>query len=154
MNISLSRFAPENLVSRDVFGRPVPRQPLLILHTRAEYSAYSRDPSRYSRRRPFIYLRRHTPSGQSRVYRVTQLRTDDVHWPLVLSACPLHTNSGCGKERRILIGPWRPAKEALVRNYLEIYWPCAGGPSAVNAIGTQLRDRINSGLTRWRMAVS
>ena len=26
--------------------------------------------------------------------------------PLVLSACPLHTNSGCGKERRILIGPW------------------------------------------------
>ena len=24
----------------------------------------------------------------------------------VLSACPLHTNSGCGKERRILIGPW------------------------------------------------
>ena len=24
---------------------------------------------------------------------------------LVLS-CPLHTNSGCGKERRILIGPW------------------------------------------------
>ena len=27
------------------------------------------------------------------------------HTP-VLSACPLHTNSGCGKERRILIGPW------------------------------------------------
>ena len=26
--------------------------------------------------------------------------------PPVLSACPLHTNSGCGKERRILIGPW------------------------------------------------
>ena len=25
---------------------------------------------------------------------------------LVLSTCPLHTNSGCGKERRILIGPW------------------------------------------------
>ena len=23
----------------------------------------------------------------------------------VLSTCPLHTNSGCGKERRILIGP-------------------------------------------------
>ena len=26
--------------------------------------------------------------------------------------------------------------------------------SAVNAIGTQLRDPINPGLTRWRMAVS
>ena len=23
-----------------------------------------------------------------------------------LSTCPLHTNGGCGKERRILIGPW------------------------------------------------
>ena len=34
------------------------------------------------------------------------------------------------------------------------YWPCAGGLSAVNAIVTQLRDPINSGLTRWRMTVS
>ena len=33
-------------------------------------------------------------------------------------------------------------------NYLEDYWPCAGGLSAVNAIGTQLRDPINSGLGR------
>ena len=54
-----------------------------------------------------------------------------------LSTCPLHTNSGCGKERRILIGPWCSAKAAPVRNYLEVYWPCAGGLSAVNAIGTQ-----------------
>ena len=27
-------------------------------------------------------------------------------WRSLLSTCPLHTNSGCGKERRILIGPW------------------------------------------------
>ena len=27
-------------------------------------------------------------------------------YPPVFSTCPLHTNSGCGKERRILIGPW------------------------------------------------
>ena len=69
----------------------------------------------------------------------------------VLSTWPLHTNSSgcCGKERRILIGLWWPARAALVRNYLEVYWPCAGGLSAVNAIGTQLRgDPINSGLTR------
>ena len=45
-------------------------------------------------------------------------------------------------------------KAAPVRNYLEVYRPCAGGLSAVNAIGTQLRDPINLGLTRWRMAVS
>ena len=38
-------------------------------------------------------------------------------------------------------------------NYLEVYRPCAGGFSAVNAIGTQLREPINLGLTRWRMAV-
>ena len=35
-----------------------------------------------------------------------------------------------------------PAKAALVRKYLEVYWPCAGGLSAVDAIGTQLRDPI------------
>ena len=67
--------------------------------------------------------------------------------------------------------PWCSAKAAPVRNYLKVYWPCAGGLSAVNAmctqlrdpinsglsavnaIGTHLRDPLNSGLTRWRMAV-
>ena len=38
-------------------------------------------------------------------------------------------------------------------NYPEDYWPGAGGLSAMNAIGTQLRDPINSGLTRWAMAM-
>ena len=45
----------------------------------AESGAYSRDSPRFPRRRPFIYLNRHTPSGQSRVYRVAQLRTHGVH---------------------------------------------------------------------------
>ena len=57
----------------------------------------------------------------------------------------------------MLIGPWRPylpRQHSFGINYLEVYWPCAGGLSAVNAIGTQLRDPINSGLIRWRMAVS
>ena len=36
MNISLSAFAPENLVSRDGFGSPVPRQ--------AESGAYGISP--------------------------------------------------------------------------------------------------------------
>ena len=44
-------------------------------------------------------------------------------------------------------------KATLVRNYLEVYWPCAGGLSTVNAIGTQLRDPINSGLTQLRLVV-
>ena len=52
-------------------------------------------------------------------------------------------------EREAHINWSRVAKAALVRNYLEVYWPCAGELSAVNAIGTLLRDSINSGLTRW-----
>ena len=55
-NISLSAFAPENLVSRDGFGSPFPRQPA-HLHTPAESGAYLRDSSRVPRRRPFIYLK-------------------------------------------------------------------------------------------------
>ena len=56
MNISLSAFTPENLVSRDGFGRPATRQPAR-LHTQAEYGAYLRDSSRFLRRRSFIYLK-------------------------------------------------------------------------------------------------
>ena len=43
MNIFLSAFAPENLVSRDGFGSPVPRQPA-NLHTQAESGAYGIPP--------------------------------------------------------------------------------------------------------------
>ena len=75
---SLSAFVPESLVSRDGFGSPVPRQPV-HLHTQAESGAYLRDSSQVPRRRPLFIYNRHTPSGQSRVYRVTQLRTDGVH---------------------------------------------------------------------------
>ena len=55
MNISLSAFVPENLVSRDGLGSPVARQPA-HLHTQAESGAYLRDSSRVPRWRPFIYL--------------------------------------------------------------------------------------------------
>ena len=84
---SLSAFTPEHLVSRDGFGSPVPRQPA-HLHTQAESGAYLQVYSRVSRWRPFIYLNHHnTPSGQSRVYRVTQLRIDGVH-------CREYTSTG------------------------------------------------------------
>ena len=55
MNISLSTFAPEILISRDGFSSPVPRQPA-HLHTQAESGAYLQDSSRFPRRRPFIYF--------------------------------------------------------------------------------------------------
>ena len=79
---SLSPFAPENLVSRDGFRRPVPSRPasacsfsILRLNLVLTYGI----PPDFLRRRPFIYLKRHTASGQSQVYRVAQLRTDGVH---------------------------------------------------------------------------
>ena len=53
MIIPLSPCVPENLVSRDGFSRPVPRQPA-HLHTQAESGAYLRDSSRVPRRRPFM----------------------------------------------------------------------------------------------------
>ena len=77
-NISLSRFATENSVSQDGFGNPVRRQPAHH-HTQAESGTHLRDSPRVPRWRPIIFLSRHTPSDQSRVYRVTQLRTDGVH---------------------------------------------------------------------------
>ena len=47
------------------------------LHTQAESGAYLRDSPRVPRL--FLYLDHHTPSGQSRVDRVTYLCTDGVH---------------------------------------------------------------------------
>ena len=70
INISLSPFASENLILRDGFGS---------LHTQAAPGAYFQDSPRFSRRCLFIYLNHHTPSSQSRGYRVTQLRTDGVY---------------------------------------------------------------------------
>ena len=52
-SIPLSPCVPENLVSRDGFSRPVPRQPA-HLHPQAESGAYLRGSSRVPRRRPFM----------------------------------------------------------------------------------------------------
>ena len=55
--VSPRSFVPQNLVSRDGFGSPIPRQPA-HLHTQAESGAYLlRDSSRVPRRRPFICLK-------------------------------------------------------------------------------------------------
>ena len=80
MNISLSAFAPENLVSRDRFGNPDPRQPA-HLHTQAESGAYLRGipPEFRGGVRLFNNFKPPYDIGRSRFYRVTQLRTDGVH---------------------------------------------------------------------------
>ena len=77
--VSKHQIQPEHGDGQDARrdAEPVSRQPA-HLHTQAESGAYVRDSSRVPRRRPF--MNRHTPSGQSRVFRVTQLRTDGVHY--------------------------------------------------------------------------
>ena len=70
--VSVRKFVPQ-----DGLGSPFPRQSA-HLHTQAESGPHIRDSSRVPRRRPFIYLNRHTPSNQSRNYQVTHLRTDGV----------------------------------------------------------------------------
>ena len=54
---------PENMVSRDWFSRPVPRQPA-HLHTQAESGAYLRDSSRVPRQRPYETAIRHRVSPE------------------------------------------------------------------------------------------
>ena len=59
----MSPCVPENLVSRDGFSRPVPRQPAHV-HTQAESGAYLRDSSRVPRRRPYETAIRHRVSPE------------------------------------------------------------------------------------------
>ena len=76
----LSPFAPENLVSRNGFDRPVQGYPARSLHPGCIWcllTGFSR-PSRFTQCNG-IHLYRQPPSSQSRVYRVMQLRTDGVH---------------------------------------------------------------------------
>ena len=108
IDIFLSAFAPENLVSRDGSGSTVSRQPT-HLHTQAESGAYLRDSSRVPRQRSYIYLNRHTPSGQSRVYRVTQLRTAGVNCRESAGTGPVKPQ---GSSERVL--PWQVTMDQLI----------------------------------------
>ena len=71
----------------------------------------------------------------------------------VLSTCLLHTNSGCGKRGSYqLVHGYLPRQHSFGTTF-RFNGPVPADSLAVNAVGTQLRDPINSGLTRWRMAV-
>ena len=124
MYFSLFPFTPENLVSRDGFGRPVLRQ-CTHLHTQAESGAYLRDFSRLPRRRPLIYLNRHTPSGQSRVYWVTQLHTDGVHCRKLAGTGPVAVKEG-SSNRCCLLYPHGPINVRLPfpTSIIGMKWAC------------------------------
>ena len=108
MNISLSAFAPEDFVSRDGFGSPVPRQPA-HLHTRAGSGAYLRDSFRVPRRRPFIYLKPPyaigsvpSLSGHASAYRWRSLPR--IHWH--------RASKPQGSSERVL--PWQVTMDQLL----------------------------------------
>ena len=64
--------------------------------------------------------------------------------PPVLSTCSFHTNSGCGKERRMFIDP----DGDLPRQH-----PFGTTVRFSGPVPADSRDPMNSGLTRWRMVV-
>ena len=106
MNIPLSPCVPENLVTRDGFSRPVPRQPA-HLHTQAESGAYLRDSSGVPRRRPFLkppYAIRPVPSlsGNAIAYRWHSLPRVRRH----------RASKPQGSSERVL--PWQITMDQLV----------------------------------------
>ena len=109
-NIPLSPCVPENLVSRDGSSRPVPRQPA-HLHTQSGgiwclLTGFL--PS--SAAAPIYETAIHTPSGQSRVYRVTQFRTDGVHCRESAGTGPVNLKQGSSE--RVL--PWQITMNQLI----------------------------------------
>ena len=95
----------ENLVSRDGFSRPVPRQPAR-LHTQAESGAYLRDSSRVPRRRPFMkppyaigsslyFPYTHQRLSHAKVTQVCALATFFFFFSLIADG-PHHYHPACG----------------------------------------------------------
>ena len=160
----ISRFAPLNLSPNRVRQSPG-SSTIELLSTLAEFSAYPPDRACHSTlarsaatfqdfrdSAPYLSranISRRAPNWSSEEARLVSTILDQPNRRRI--------SIQSAKSRRQPVGciSWSivPAKAALVRNYFEVYWPCARGLSAVNAIGTQLPDRINSGLIRWRMAV-
>ena len=106
MSIPLSPCVPENLVSRDGFSRPVPRQPA-HLHSQAESGAYLRDSSRVPRRRPFMkppYAIGSVPSlsGHAIAYR----------WRSLPSVLRHRASKPQGSSERVL--PWQITMDQLI----------------------------------------
>ena len=106
INIPLSPCVPEDLVSRDGFSRPVPRQPA-HLHTQAESGAYLRDSSRALKRRPIMkppYAIGPAPSlsGHANAYR----------WRSLLRVRRHRASKPQGSSERVL--PWHVTMDQYI----------------------------------------
>ena len=105
-NILLSSCVPENLVSRDGFNRPVPRQPA-NLYTQAESGAYVRDSSRVPRRRPSMKLSYAIGSVPSLSGRAIAYR-----WRSLPRVRPHRASNPQGSYKRVL--PWQVTMDQLI----------------------------------------
>ena len=120
---SLSPFAPENLVSRDGFGSPVPHQPT-HLHTQAESGGWLRDSSRVSGWRPFTYLFKSPyaigPVPSLSCYGIA------YRWRSLPRIRRHRASKPQGSSERVL--PWQVTMEQLICAYLSqiYYWYEAG----------------------------
>ena len=118
MNISLSAFAPENLVTRGGFGSSVPRQ-LAHVHTQAESGAYLRDSSRVPRRCSFIYFKPPYAIGS-----VPSLSSHTIayRWRLLRRVRRHRASKPQGKSERVL--PWQVTMDQLLYTSLSHthYW--------------------------------
>ena len=119
-DISLSAFfAPENLVSRDGFGSPVPRQPAHLHNTQAECGACLRDSSGVPRRRPFIYFKPPYAIGS-----VPSLSGHAIayQWRSLPRVRRHRASKPQGSYERVL--PWQVTMDQLICDYLSHthYW--------------------------------
>ena len=107
---------PENLVSRDGFSRPVPRQPA-HLHTQAEYGAYLRDSSRVPRRSIYETAIRH------RVSPVFIGSRNCVRWRSLPRVRRHRASKPQGSSERVL--PWQVTMDQLIcvsLSHTQSYW--------------------------------
>ena len=114
---STGLFVPENLVSRDEFGSPVPRQPA-HLHTQAESGAYLRDSSRVPRRRPFIYLK--PPYAIGSVPSLSG-HTIAYRWCSLPGVRRHRASKPQGSSERVL--PWQVTMDQLVSLCVCVFFP-------------------------------
>ena len=100
-------YVPENLILREGFSRPVPRQPT-SLHTQAESGAYLRDSSRVPRRCPFIYLKPRYAIGP-----VPSLSVHEIayRWRSLPRVCRHGASKLQGSSKRV--PPWQVTMDQL-----------------------------------------
>ena len=101
---------------------------------------------------PYYYVHTKISDVQSGVHTDRYYASDIVS--IAHTCSPYQHYSGCRKYLHTELGPSDFLnRQHLLLSYRVDHWLCAGGLLAANAIGAQLRDPIDSGLTRWRLTV-